>query len=118
MTAKIQIYSPNISTDKLVDLLTLQLDELAAWVSFERLKGKARFRAPDLCIILSECTHQLQVTTIQCVIDSAKLLGASQFSIQKEGYTMRQQPTDIPPARIEQLLIAFNMFEIEQINIY
>ena len=117
-TSRIPVYSPNISTDKLVDLITLHLDDLAPWVSFERISGKTRFRAPDLQIILRDKTRQLQVSIIQYLIEAAKLLGATQFTIVKDGFTMRQQPTDMPPQRIEQLLIAFNTFEIEQINIY
>ena len=116
--AQILVYLPNISTDLLVEFMRPKMGDLDPWVSFEKLAGKVRFRAPELGINLLDQSEQLYVTVIQNLIDTAKSLGATQFTLEKEGYVMQRQPTDATPQRIEQLLIAFNLFEIEQINIY
>ena len=116
--ASILVYLPNISTDMLIELLRVNMGDLEPWVAFEKLPGKTQFRAPELSIELKDQTKQLYITVIQNLIESAKILGGSQFTLEKEGYTMQRQPTDMPPHRIEHLLIAFTLFEIEQINIY
>lgn len=114
----ILVYLPNISTDLLIEYLSHNLGDLEPWVSFEKLAGKARFRAPELSIQLKDQTDQLYISVIQHLIATAKSLGGSQFTLEKDGYSMQRQPTDAPPQRIENLLIAFNVKDIEQINIY
>lgn len=116
--ANILVYLPNISTDTLIELLRMKMGDLEPWVAFEKLPGKTRFRAPELSIVLKDRTQHLYITVIQYLIEAAKILGASQFTFEKEGYAMQRQPTDAPPRRIEHLAIALNVFEIEQINIY
>ena len=114
----ILVYLPNISTDLLIEFLGANLGDLEPWVSFEKLSGKTRFRAPELKIQLQDQATQLRISVIQYLIATAKSLGATQFTLEKEGYNMQRQPTDAPPQRIEHLLIAFNIDEIDQINIY
>ncbi len=114
----ILVYMPNISTDKLMQLMEIQLGDLMPWVSMEKLPGKSQFRSPELRITLNDRTEKLQITVVQYLIEASSLLGASQFSFQKDGYSMRQLPTDTSPQHIEQALIAMNTFDVEQINIY
>ena len=114
----ILVYLPNISTDLLIEFMVGTLGDLEPWVSFEKLSRKTRFRAPELKIELQDQTDQLFVSVIHNLIATSKSLGATQFTLEKEGYTMQRQPTDASPQRIQNLLIAFNVHDIEQINIY
>lgn len=114
----ILVYLPNISTDLLIEFMVATLGDIEPWVSFEKLSGKTRFRAPELKIELQDKAEQLYISVIQNLVATSKSLGATQFTLEKEGYAMQRQPTDTPPQRIENLLIAFNVKDIEQINIY
>ena len=114
----ILVYLPNISTELLVEFMAATLGDLEPWISFEKLGGKTQFRAPELKIELKDQAEQLFISVIQNLIATSKSLGATQFTLEKAGYTMQRQPTDASPQRIANLLIAFSVFDIEQINIY
>ena len=116
--ATILVYLPNISTDTVIELLRAKMGDMEPWVTVEKLPGKTRFRNPELSIKLGDSTQHLYISVVQNLIESAKILGASQFTLEKEGYSMQRQPIDMPPHRIVHLLIAFNLNEIEQINIF
>ncbi|MBX2820757.1 MAG: hypothetical protein KTR29_13780 [Rhodothermaceae bacterium] len=114
----ILVYLPNISTDLLIEFMTASLGDIEPWVGFKKLGGKTQFRAPELSIELQDSSDQLYISVIKNLIATAKSLGATQFTLEKEGYSMQRQPTDAAPQRIENILIAFNVKDIEQINIY
>ena len=118
MTYKIPVYVPNISTDKLIDLLSVNIDVDGSLVDFERLDKGVNFRAPDVAIMIHMDDEMLLVQVVQYLIEAARILGATQFSIEHEGFKMRLRPTNLHAQHIEHLLIASRTFKIDQINIF
>lgn len=123
MNLRIPVYSPNISTERLIDLLSATLNQDRKIVDFEFLDTGAKFRAPDLVIVVfpesSDTVAQaLLVQIIQYLIEAARLLGATQFSIDHDGFDMRLRPTNLDAQHIEHLVIASSAFKIGQINIF
>ena len=118
MAYKIPVYIPNISTDKLIELLFFNLEEESLMVDVEHLEKATAFRSPDFAVKVNSDSEQLMVRVIVCLIESARLLGATQFSIEHEGFDMRLRPTNLGAQNIEHLLIASSSFHIDQINIF
>lgn len=118
MAYKIPVYIPNVSTEKLIDLLFFNLEADSKLVNIERLEKGTVFRAPDMTIHVQGDSEQVLVKVVQCLIESARLLGATQFSIEHEGFDMRLRPTNLGAQNIEHLLIASSSFQINQVNIF
>lgn len=138
MAFRIPVYIPNISTEKLIDLLKGSLDVDASIVDFEVLDKGAKYRAPDLALIVStdtistgtgsvdvsspddtlENAEKRLIKVVQHLVHAAKFLGATQFSIEHEGFDMRLRPTNLNVQNIEHLMIASSSFKIDQINIF
>ena len=133
MAYRIPVYIPNISTEKLIELLTISLDGESSNVDFEILEKGAKFRAPDLALIVStehvsvdvlspdgtiENAEKRLIQVVQHLINAARILGATQFSIEHEGFDMRLRPTSLDVQHIEHLMIASSSFKIDQINIF
>ena len=76
MARKIPVYIPNISTDKLIDLLTANMDVDLSIVDLERLDKGAKFRAPDVAIIVHADSEQLVVRVVQYLIEAARIPGS------------------------------------------
>lgn len=92
-------------------------------MDFERLETGVKFRAPDLVIVVLPDASDLKpevllVKVVQYLIEAARLLGATQFSIEHEGFDMRLRPTDLGAHHIEHLIIASSSFKLDQINIF
>lgn len=118
MAYNIPVYVPNISTDKLMEIFLINLEVESWMVNIERLEKGTVFRAPDLAINMNIDSDQLVVKVVTCLIESARLLGATQFSIKHQGFDMRLRPTNLDAQHIEHLLIASRSFQIDQINIF
>ncbi len=123
MNLRIPVYSPNISTQRLIDLLSATLNQERTIVDFERLDSGVKFRAPDLVIVLHPDVSDMEpgallVNVVQRLIEAARLLGATQFSLEHDGFDMRLRPTDIGAQHIEHLIIASSSFKLDQINIF
>jgi len=123
MNLRIPVYSPNISTEKLIDLLAANLNQERSIVDFERLETGVKFRTPDMAIVInSEASNiegqALLVMVFRYLLKAAQILGATQFSIEHEGFDMRLRPTNLDGQHIENLIIASNTFSIDQINLF
>ncbi len=118
MAYYIPVYIPNMSTEKLIDLLSNTLDVESSIVNFERLDKGAKFRAPDMAIVLNTDSESFLVQVVQLLIEASRIMGATQFSIEHEGFDMRLRPTNLDTQHIEHLLIASSSFKIDQINIF
>lgn len=118
MAHRIPLYVPNISTDRLIELLASNLNVEEDLITFERLSKGAKFRAPEVAVIVNSDAEDLLIGTVKCIIDAARILGATQFSIEHEGFDMRLRPTSLDGQHIEHLMIASGSFPIDQINIF
>ncbi|MFK7845366.1 MAG: hypothetical protein AB8G77_08700 [Rhodothermales bacterium] len=133
MAFRIPVYIPNISTEKLIELLSISLDMESSIVDFELLEKGARFRAPELAIVVTaenasadvlspdsmpENVEKRLIIVVQHLINAARILGATQFSIEHKGFDMRLRPTNLDVQHIEHLIIASGSFKIDQINIF
>ncbi|MEM8484132.1 MAG: hypothetical protein AAF564_01225 [Bacteroidota bacterium] len=115
---KIPVYIPNISTQKLADLLTDSVDPEADPVEFEVLEKGAGFRAPELAVVVHTSDEAFLIKVVKLVLEGAQLLGATQFSIEHEGFDMRLRPINISAQQVAHLMIASGPFKIDQINIF
>ena len=118
MACKIPVYIPNISTDKLIGLLSTNTDLDRTLFHVEVLEKGATFRAPDIAVFVLTDDDMFMVKVVQSLIEAARLLGATQFSIEHEGFDMRLRPTNLHARHIELLLIASRTFKIDRINIF
>ncbi|MEM1270354.1 MAG: hypothetical protein AAF752_04685 [Bacteroidota bacterium] len=117
MSYTIPVYAPNLSKETLIELMRVQLGALAEYIGLEQVPRAVRFRAPEMEITLPEATPDLVVRVVQELLVAARTIGGSQFALRKEGYQMRDRPTSLSDAEIEQLVIAFG-YEIEQVDVY
>ena len=138
MAYRIPVYIPNISTEKIIELLSNNLNVDGSIVDFELLEKGAKFRAPGMALIVNteengsdhlesvnqqssmlSAKDELRLTrVIQVLIKAARVLGATQFSFEHEGFDMRLRPTSLSDQQIAHLLIASRTFKIDQINIF
>lgn len=118
MTTRLPVYAPNISTDSLIDLLSLQLGEYFTLISVERIERKVTFRSPEFSITVDTATPWLKAMVVKELINAARMLGATQFTFEHAGFPMRRQPTNLPPEKIEHLLIASYNYDPMQVNIF
>ncbi len=118
MAYKIPVYIPNISTDKLIALTMANLEEESLMVDIKPLEKTTAFRAPDFAVNIQSDSEPLYIKVVQNLIESARLLGATQFSFEHDGFDMRLRPTNLGAQHIEHLLIASSSFQIVQINIF
>jgi hypothetical protein len=87
-------------------------------VDVERLAKRVVFRAPDFCISVDDSATWLRTLVIQELIDAARQLGATQFTLEYNGLPIRRHPTRIAPEKIDHLLMASYSFDLIQINIF
>ncbi len=118
MAYRIPVYIPNISTQKLADLLTSSVGDQAEKVDFEVLEKGAGFRAPELAVVVQTADEAFLVQVVKLLLEGARLLGATQFSIEHEGFDMRLRPINLAAQQVEHLMIASGPFKIDQINIF
>ncbi len=118
MTTHLPIYAPNISTESLIELLAIQLGEDFSLISVERIERKVRFRSPEFTITVDSTAPWLKAMVIKELINAARMLGATQFTFEHNGFSMRRQPTNLPPEKIEHLLIASYNYDPMQVNIF
>ncbi len=118
MAYKIPLYIPNISSEKLISIMSSNLNIDRLLVDFERLEEGTKFRAPSIAMIINSDAENLLIGVIQCVMEAARALGATQFSIKHEGFDMRPRPTNLRAQQVEHLMIASGPFKIDQINIF
>lgn len=118
MTTRLPVYAPNISTSSLIDLLSIQLGEYFSLILVEQIDRKVTFRSPEFSITVDASAPWLKAMVIKELINAARMLGATQFTFEHDGFSMRRQPTSLPPEKIEHLLIASQSFDPIQVNIF
>lgn len=112
------IYAPNISKERLGELLLAQLSDHPHSVTVGQPERRVAFRAPDLEIRLDSDRLDDLLPLFGTLLFIARGLGGSQFQIVFAGFEMRLRSTAIEPPELERLLIACQGYAIEQIEIY
>jgi hypothetical protein len=115
---RIPVYAPNISKERLGELVQAQLADQVPGLTFARPIRQVAFRAPELDVIVPSDRLEDLLPVFGALLAVGRGLGASQFQIKHSGFEMRPRSTAVQTDELERLLIASLGFVLEQMDLY
>lgn len=115
---RIPVYAPNISKERLGELVLAQLADEIPGLTVARPARQVAFRAPEIDIIVPSDRLEDLLPVFAALLAVGRGLGASQFQIKHSGFEMRPRSTAVTPDELERLLIASLGYVLEQMDIY
>ncbi len=115
---RIPVYAPNISKERLGELVLAQLADEMPGLSVALPVRQVAFRAPELDILVPSDRLEDLLPVFGALLAVGRGLGASQFQIRHSGFDMRPRSTAVTPDELERLLIASLGFVLEQMDMY
>ncbi|MDZ4698283.1 MAG: hypothetical protein SH809_01145 [Rhodothermales bacterium] len=115
---RIPVYAPNISKERLGELVQAQLADVIPGLTVARPARPVAFRAPELDVIVPSDRLEHLLPVFGVLLAVGRGLGASQFQIKHSGFEMRPRSTAVAADELERLLIACLGFVLEQVEMY